>query len=238
VAVKSQGTFVEAEIVMSARCRILIAKQSSRGLSALLKRLDPRQADVVAFYDVPPRLDRKFGETDVDICLIDLKMLQRVLKSHPDCVSRIRQSGVLALILNGKHLSKARQFSDKVDGFVLLDHLLDFINESLLLSRQRHCVVPSGMLSPLAVLNMRLASFQALSAAEKRILPHLAAARTNQAIAARMTISEATVKALVRSVRLKLGLLNRTEAALFAVSQNLSAAAKVSDSFLAAVAGD
>jgi len=47
--------------------------------------------------------------------------------------------------------------------------------------------------------------------------------KTNQAIAARMTISETTVKALVRSVRLKLGLLNRTEAALFVVSQNLSA---------------
>jgi len=132
---------------MSARCRILIAKQSSRGLSALLKGLDPRQADVIAFYDVPPRLDRKFGETDVDICLIDLKMLQRVLKSHPDCVSRIRRTGVVALILNERHLSKARQFSDKVDGFVLVDHLLDFINESLLLAQERHCVVPSGMLS-------------------------------------------------------------------------------------------
>lgn len=223
---------------MSARCRILIAKQSSRGLSALLKGLDPRQADVVAFYDVPPRLDRKFGETDVDICLIDLKMLQRVLKSHPDCVSRIRRTGVVALILNERHLSKARQFSDKVDGFVLVDDLLDFINESLLLAQERHCVVPSGMLSPLAVLNMRLASFEALSAAEKRILPHLAAARTNQAIAARMTISETTVKALVRSVRLKLGLLNRTEAALFAVSQNLSAPVTASESTLAAVAGE
>jgi DNA-binding NarL/FixJ family response regulator len=61
-----------------------------------------------------------------------------------------------------------------------------------------------------------------LSAAERMILPHLAAARTNQAIAARMSVSETTVKALVRSVRLKLGLLNRTEAAIFAVSQNLA----------------
>jgi DNA-binding NarL/FixJ family response regulator len=207
---------------MTARCRILIAKQSSRGLSALLKGLDPRHADVVAFYDVPPRPGKKFGETDIDVCLIDLKMLQRVLKSHPDCIDRIRQSGVIALILSGKHLSKARQFCDKVDGFVLVDCLLDFVSTSLLLAQQKHCVVPSGMLSPLSVLNMRLASFAALSAAEKGILPHLAAARTNQAIAARMTISETTVKALVRSVRLKLGLLNRTEAALFVVGQSLS----------------
>jgi DNA-binding NarL/FixJ family response regulator len=40
-----------------------------------------------------------------------------------------------------------------------------------------------------------------------------------------MSVSETTVKALVRSVRLKLGLLNRTEAAIF-VSQNLSAPAR------------
>jgi DNA-binding NarL/FixJ family response regulator len=206
---------------MTARCRILIAKQSSRGLSALLKGLDPRHADVVAYYDVPPRLGKKFGETDIDVCLIDLRMLQRVLKTHPDCIDRIRQSGVIVLILSGKQLSKARQFCDTVDGFVLIDCLLDFLNASLLLAQQRHCAVPSGMLSPLSVLNMRLASFAALSAAEKGILPHLAAARTNQAIAARMTISETTVKALVRSVRLKLGLLNRTEAALFVVGQNL-----------------
>ncbi len=223
---------------MSARCRILIAKQSSRGLSTLLTRLDPRHADVVAFYDVPPLRDRKFGETDVDVCLIDLKMLQRVLKSHPDCISRIRRSGVVALIVNGKHLSKARQFSDTVDGFVLVDRLLDFVNESLLLAQERHCLVPSGMLSPLAVLNMRLTSFEALSAAEKGILPHLAAARTNQAIAARMTISETTVKALVRSVRLKLGLLNRTEAAIFAVSQNLSTPPTSSGPARAARTGD
>jgi DNA-binding NarL/FixJ family response regulator len=208
--------------VTNVRRRILIAKQSSRGLSALLKGLDPRQADVVAFYNVPPRLDANFGATDVDICLIDLYMLQRVLKSHPESISRIRQSGVVALILNGKHLSKARQFSDTVDGFVLVDRLLDFVNEALLLAQERHCAVPCGMLLPLAVLNMRLASFEALSGTEKMILQHLAAARTNQAIASRMKISETTVKALVRTVRLKLGLLNRTEAAIFAVSQNLS----------------
>ncbi len=170
---------------MSARCRILIAKQSSRGLSTLLTRLDPRHADVVAFYDVPPLRDRKFGETDVDVCLIDLKMLQRVLKSHPDCISRIRRSGVVALIVNGKHLSKARQFSDTVDGFVLVDRLLDFVNESLLLAQERHCLVPSGMLSPLAVLNMRLTSFEALSAAEKGILPSTPPTSSGPARAAR-----------------------------------------------------
>jgi DNA-binding NarL/FixJ family response regulator len=208
---------------MSARCRILIAKQSSRGLNALLRGLDPHRFDVVAFYDVPPLRERRFGETEVDVCLIDLKMLQRVSKTHPDCIKRIRRSGVVVLILGGQDLSKARRFSDIIDGFVLADRLLDFLNESLVFAREKHCLVPFGLLSPVAVLNMRLASLERLTATEKLILPHLAAARTNQAIAARMTVSETTVKALVRSVRLKLGFLNRTEAAIFAASQNLSA---------------
>jgi DNA-binding NarL/FixJ family response regulator len=207
---------------MGSRCRILIAKQGSRGLSAILKELNPRQADVVAFCDVPPLLEERFRESEADICLIDLNMLRRVLKSHPDCIRRMQRAGVVALILNGRQITKARQFSDAIDGFVLVDRLLDFINESLLLAQERHCLVPPGMLSSLALMDMRLKAFASLSAAEKTILPHLAAARTNQAIAARMTISETTVKALVRSVRVKLGLLNRTEAAIFAVSQNLS----------------
>jgi len=220
---------------MGYRCRILIAKQSSRGLSAILKGLDPSQTDVVAFYDAPPRIAEPFANTDVDICLIDLKMLQRVLKSHPDCMRRIRRTGVVALLLHGKHIAKARQFLDAVDGFVLVDRLLDFMSDSLLLAQERHCLVPSGMLSPPAVMNMHLESFAALSPAEKKILPHLAAARTNQAIAARMTMTEASVKALVRSVRLKLGFRNRTEAAIFAISQNLSPQASSPDGRITAL---
>jgi DNA-binding NarL/FixJ family response regulator len=211
--------------VTSGRYRILIAKHGTRGLSAILRGLDARRFDVVAFYDIPPLRGEKFGETDVDVCLIDLKMLQRVSKSHPDCIRRIRQSGVVVLILSEQQLSKARQFTEIVDGFVLGDHLVDFVNECLLFARDKHCLVPSGTLSPAAVLNMRLRSLERLSAPEKVVLAHLAAARTNQAIAARMTISETTVKALVRSLRLKLGLLNRTEAAIFAAGQNLSAPA-------------
>src|SRR5207302_8025967 len=105
----------------------------------ILKRLDPSQTDVVAFYDVPPGDAEPFAKTEVDICLIDLKMLQRVLKSHPDCMKRIRRSGVVALLLQGKHIAKARQYLDTVDGFVLIDRLLDSINDSLLLAQERHC---------------------------------------------------------------------------------------------------
>src|SRR5712692_4197650 len=185
---------------MGYRRRILIAKQSSWGLSAILNGLDPRRTEVIAFCDASPLMEERFGEIEIDICLIDLQMLRRVLKSHPNFISRIRRSGAVALILGGKHIAKARQFSDKVDGFVLVDGMLGFINESLMLARDRHCLLPAGMLSSLAVLNMRLESLATLSPAEQTILAHLAAARTNQVIAARMTISEATVKALVRSV--------------------------------------
>ena len=60
-----------------------------------------------------------------------------------------------------------------------------------------------------------------LSETERAVLLHLGSARTNQSIARLMNIPEATAKGLVRIVLAKLNLMNRTEAAIFAVRLNL-----------------
>jgi len=68
------------------------------------------------------------------------------------------------------------------------------------------CLVPSGMLVAARRLEHapQLVCPALFRGRKKEILPHLAAARTNQAIAARMTISENDgSKALVRSVRVE-----------------------------------
>jgi hypothetical protein len=52
---------------MDHRCRILIAKQSSRGLGVILKGLPASQIEVVAFYDRPPDTSELFAKTEVDI---------------------------------------------------------------------------------------------------------------------------------------------------------------------------
>lgn len=207
---------------MGTRQRILIAKHSSAGSSAILKNLDSQRVDVVAYCDVPPLIKHDHDNVGIDICLLDLRMLQRVVRKHPTDITRIQQSGVTVLILHSKHLPKARQFSNSVDGLVVADHLLSFINDSILLARYHHSLVPIGIMALFTVGDAPTALLAKLSASERTVLGHLGNAQTNQSIARLMNIPEATAKGLVRIVLAKLNLLNRTEAAIFAVRQNLS----------------
>jgi DNA-binding NarL/FixJ family response regulator len=207
---------------MGARHRILIAKHSPAGLPAILKKLDSRRVEVVAYCDTLPLIRHDHEDVGVDICLIDLRMLRRVLRKHPADMSRIHQSGITVLIVHTKHLPKARQFSQDIHGFVIADQSLNFINDSLLLAQYHHSLVPTGMLASLTGDGARTSLLASLSESERAVLFHLGNARTNQSIARLMNIPEATAKGLVRIVLAKLNLMNRTEAAIFAVRANLS----------------
>jgi len=215
---------------MSVRHRILIAKHSSAGLPAILKKLDSRRVEVVAYCDTLPLIKHDHDDAGIDICLIDLRMLKRVLRKHPTDMARIQHSGITVLILHSKHLPKARQFSQNIHGFVVADHLLSFINDSFLLAQHHHSLVPTGVLASLAGDNARIALLATLSEGKRTVLRHLGNAQTNQSIARLMKIPEATAKGLVRIVLAKLNLVNRTEAAIFAVRLNLSSQSCPTDS--------
>ena len=60
-------------------------------------------------------------------------------------------------------------------------------------------------------------SLDALTAREREVLAELAKGRSNREIARALNVSEKTVKAHVSSVLAKLGVQDRTQAALFAV---------------------
>ena len=210
---------------MGARRRILIAKHSSAGLPAILKRLDAQRVEVVAYCDSLPLIRHDNDDVGVDVCLIDLRMLRRVLRKHPSDMSRIRRSGVTVLILHGKHLPKARQFAEDINGFVIADQSLNFINDAFLLAQNNHSVVPAGILASLTGDNARTALVATLSESERTVLFHLGNAQTNQSIARLIGVPDATAKGLVRIVLAKLNLMNRTEAAIFAVRLKLSSPA-------------
>jgi DNA-binding NarL/FixJ family response regulator len=213
---------------MGARHRVLIAKHSSAGLPAILKKLDSQRAEVVGYRDTLPLIRHDHDDVGIDICLIDLRMLRRVLRKHPTDMTRIHRSGATVLILHSKHLPKARQFSQDINGFVIADQSLNFINDCLLLAQHRHSLVPTGIMASLTGDEARTALLATLSESERTVLFHLGSAQTNQSIARLMNIPEATAKGLVRIVLAKLNLMNRTEAAIFAVRLNLSSQSRPS----------
>lgn len=59
----------------------------------------------------------------------------------------------------------------------------------------------------------------ALTPREKQIIRHLASGSANKVIARNLNITEATVKVHIKALLRKLGLKNRTQAALFAIHQ-------------------
>jgi two-component system nitrate/nitrite response regulator NarL len=60
-----------------------------------------------------------------------------------------------------------------------------------------------------------------LSDRETGIIRHLAAGESNKAIALALNIREATVKTHVKKILKKLGLANRTQAAVWAIARGL-----------------
>jgi DNA-binding NarL/FixJ family response regulator len=208
---------------MGPRHRLLIAKHSAAGLPAIMKKLDSQTVEVVGYCDAPPIIKNDNSDVGFDICLIDLRMLRRVNRKHPEEIARIQRSGIVVLLIHSKHLPKARAYSESVDGLAVVDHLLNHINESFLLARHAHSLLPIGVLTTMASETAKIAALGSLSESECTVLRHIANAQTNQAIAALMDIPENTVKAMVRIVLGKLSLVNRTEAAIFAARLNLAA---------------
>jgi DNA-binding NarL/FixJ family response regulator len=208
---------------MGQRHRLLIAKHSAAGLPAIMKKLDSQTVEVVAYCDAPPLIRHDNSDVGFDVCLIDLRTLRRVHRKHPDEIARIQQSGIVVLLVHSKHLPKARAYSESIDGLAIVDHLLSHINESFLLAQHAHSLLPVGVLMALASETARIAALESLSEDERTVLHHLTNAQTNEAIAALMDIPQSIVKAMVRIVLAKLNLMNRTEAAIFAVRHNLAA---------------
>ena len=208
---------------MGPRHRLLIAKHSAAGLPAIMKKLDPQTTKVVGYCDAPPLIKHESSDVGFDVCLIDLRMLRRVHRKHAEDIARIQRSGIIVLLVHSKHLAKARAFSKSIDGLAIADHLLIHINDSLLLARYAHSLLPIGVLTTVASQTAMIAALGSLSERERTVLKHLANAQTNQAIATLMDLPENAVKAMVRIVLAKLNLTNRTEAAIFAIRLNLAA---------------
>jgi DNA-binding NarL/FixJ family response regulator len=80
-----------------------------------------------------------------------------------------------------------------------------------------HLLLAPGAADTLLRPGHRAPGLDALTAREREVLAELAQGRSNREIARALHVSEKTVKAHVSSVLAKLGVQDRTQAALFAV---------------------
>jgi two-component system, NarL family, nitrate/nitrite response regulator NarL len=113
-------------------------------------------------------------------------------------------------------------FSTGADGYILKDISTDGLIGSLKLVMSGEKVFPTSVLSSGSVPAPANTDAQPrrtpLSARETGIIRHLAAGESNKAIAIALNIREATVKTHVKKILKKLGVANRTQAAVWAIA--------------------
>jgi two-component system nitrate/nitrite response regulator NarL len=136
---------------------------------------------------------------------------------------------VLAESMDGDRV--ADSFVAGVDGYLLADISPEALCESLRLVMLGEKVFPSRLVTLLASRQWRaqaavlpaISADGVLSEREVAIMSRLTGGMPNKVIASELTITEATVKVHLKSIMKKIGVTNRTQAAIWAINNGVAA---------------
>jgi DNA-binding NarL/FixJ family response regulator len=159
------------------------------------------------------------AETEPDVILLDLKLpgmdgiaVLAELKARQD------QSRVLVLTSATDHAAAAAAVHAGAAGVLYKDVDPDALVRAIRAVHDGHLLLaPEAAATLLHSASWPARGLDALTGREREVLAELAQGRSNREIARALHVSEKTVKAHVSSVLAKLGVQDRTQAALFAV---------------------
>lgn len=193
------------------------------GLSNLLAR-QPGWQVVTEAGTVAEALQR-VNEYKPDIVLMDIRLghdsgieaCREIVKNHP-------ATKVIMLTSFAEDDLLVKAISAGAVGYVLKQVSSDYLIQAIQLAIQ-----DDGLLDPTATKKVltqlrdstRPEAFADLSARELKVLECIVQGKTNKEIAASLQLGEGTVRNYVSNILDKLGLVNRAEAAAYAVRHNL-----------------
>lgn len=166
---------------------------------------------------------RLAGDLAPDLILLDIR-----LGSQPDglqVATEIRGQGlaarILMLTLHDSPDYVRAALAAGASGYVLKDASLSELVRAVDQVLSGQTAIPADLLAAIlarpAQSGSDIAAIQRLTSRERSVLDLIAKGLTNKAIARELTISPATVKAHVERVLAKLGVADRTQAAVLAV---------------------
>ena len=170
-----------------------------------------------------PAALRLAAESEPDVILLDLKLPGMdgfAVLSELQAQIRAQQRNARVLVLTSvtDHDAAATAIHNGAAGVLYKDVDPDALVRAIRAVHDGHLLLAPGAAgSLLRSTNHRTASLDALTTREREVLAELAQGRSNREIARALHVSEKTVKAHVSSVLAKLGVQDRTQAALFAV---------------------
>ncbi|MCX8003726.1 MAG: response regulator [Burkholderiaceae bacterium] len=216
---------------MSERVKLVLIDDHAlcrRGLADLLTR--KAAIDVVATTGNAEEAQRLVQELAPDLVVLDLRM------SPTDgltLLKRLREQGcrtpVVILTMSDARADVAEALRLGVQGYLLKDMEPDAIADAIWRAAQGELVMAPAVAAKLGDIlrdrqsaNEHENAIRQLTGRERQILAHVAAGRSNKAIARALGISHDTVKLHVRHILAKLSLSSRVEAAVFAVEHRVT----------------
>jgi len=201
-----------------------------RGLAELLEQR--AGIKVLGTTGNPDEAVRLLAETRPDLAIMDLRMMPT---DGFSLLNRLRAEGIttpiVVLTMSDSQQDLARAFRMGVRGYLLKDMDPDDVIDAIRRAARGEVIVSPAMAVKLVDLLLpaqqgtsRADYMKSLTEREREILKHLAAGKSNKAIALALGISHDTVKLHVRHILAKLGLRSRVEAAVFAVEHRAEAA--------------
>jgi DNA-binding NarL/FixJ family response regulator len=159
------------------------------------------------------------ADREPDVILLDLKLPgMDGIAVLSELQAQKRDARVLVLTSVTDHGAAAAAIHNGAAGVLYKDVDPDALVRAIRAVHDGHLLLaPEAAGFLLRTTNPRAPSLDALTTREREVLAELAQGRSNREIARALRVSEKTVKAHVSSVLAKLGVQDRTQAALFAV---------------------
>src|SRR5271154_558625 len=193
-----------------------------RGLRVLLEVQDGIK--VVGEAGEGPTALKLAAEHNPDVILLDLKLpgldglaVLAELRARQDHARQDHQTKILVLTSVTDPVAAGRAMREGAAGVLYKDVDPDALVRAIRAVHDGHLLLAPGAAGTLLRPGERAPGLDALTPREREVLAELAQGRSNREIARALHVSEKTVKAHVSSVLAKLGVQDRTQAALFAV---------------------
>jgi DNA-binding NarL/FixJ family response regulator len=172
-----------------------------------------------------PRLSgRRAQSGKYDACLVWHELLDGLDRPGlRDLAILSRRMPMIALMSFGDWIG-ARPVAALADGWAFLEVDLPCLPEIVRLAVAGYWTAPGALLGERSEALRRRAAMRALTVEQLTVLRQLADGRSNREIATRLGMPEPAVKKLVHAIITRLGLANRTQAAIMALSTLPSAA--------------
>jgi len=175
-----------------------------------------------AYLDAQPGFSVVAEASDADVVLLDLLMPH----GGVDAVRRLRAAApgtrIVVLTSSEDRVLAAAVFASGALSYLLKDSAPETLREALLAAVDDRAWVHPRVAAMLQQAPVDAASRPMLSEREQDVLDHIAAGHGNAEIAERLGIGIKTVKTHVSNVLAKLGVSDRTQAAVLALREGLT----------------